>query len=224
MGKYGFHAGKGVMKSGKVGGKFIYNQEVINYQDFDIDFIWTSSTRGEPLRDYLGFGPCSIPVYDFFKGADSIEQAVGYSTIVPTGIPENARAQVRLYWTLSGVNADAGDTAHAVVWDVDYIATSVMLSGTHAQMNSPAAGDPFLRDYTVSGTWSNATTTSSYHFGKWVNLSGALNETIVSLPKRAFKGGDLLRFEIFRDINETADTVDEGGAVMSICAVLEYVD
>jgi len=199
--KAGMRSGKLIGKAARLNGQYIHTTDTytaadLQGDDFALSGVYNTIVSGV---DVLGWS--------------TTETAKARGTFVtPSGLPRNVKANINLYWTTSGVSTSD------VVWDVDYRAVSVIASGAYAVSGV---------NYVTSGITSNATTTHSFVSG--ISGSGigengltALQKTSVTIPATDIRADSLVLFGIYRDGDESADTLD--GPVFLLAAEVEYVD
>lgn len=196
----GFHAGEIHAKRGRIDDKYIHHQKLYKKEDFNVTSLGTAAAPADQRSAEL----YPIQGYSF---ANRVDTAVGITTVVPSSVPSDAKADVTLYWTMSG--AASGKVSTGVVWDVDYRTIQVLVSGVDAGGK-----------YSISGAWSNATTNGFCYTGPGM-ISGALASSVVTVPSADVKPNSILQMEIRRDVGETADNLD--AEAILLFAVLEYV-
>lgn len=208
MSKYGLHSGRAKFKSVVADEKHVPNMLLLRKTDFDGTNVSGAVASAKAVGQ-------TIPIDAYAFGEDpSGDVSVSFSTVVPSGIPESTRADIRLYWTISGVPSGLQGTD--VVWDVHFRTISVIQSGA---LNTN-------KNYVISGHLVRATTTGKYVGGNATReqpswLSGALVQTIVSIPSGNFRAGDVLQGMINRNSAQTADTLNSEAYLLY--AMVEYV-
>ena len=205
----GFHAGEVFGDVGvKSRGSFVPNRIVLRKADADVTYISGTAAVADAV------GSNAVPVESLRYSAWAVNKAT-FNTVVPSGVPETAKADVRLLWTtMSGIeSSNVGDVISGVnvAWDVDYRTFRVLVSGA----NIANVADY----YTISGAWLNATTTGTYNASTEM-VSGAINETVVSIPATDFRAGEVLQFMVVRDAVEAVDTLN--APVHLIYSIVEY--
>jgi len=211
MGNYGFHAGEGNAKTVKSGVGFLSNARVLYRKDFG-----TSYLRGKKAAILSGIGIEGgewVQTYGFGFKAD---QAVGFEELTPSNLPRDARLNVSLYFTTSGIAA-AGWKGTGVVWGIDYHLTSLLVSGTTVDRHYYSVNSGVY--YTASGTvhWEPMTQSGTTS----VNLSGTMSKGTLTIPARDLESNAILKGIIYRDVSIIEDDIDSD--VHLVCAKLEYV-
>ena len=207
---YGVYSGRVEGKSVRVGRSdsdqsYISNKVVLRGNKLVSTYVSgtaaTSSSFGGGNTSRLAIGSWEFPAQ-----ADSM---VGFSIVAPTSIPETAKADIKLLWSTDG--SPDSISGVGVVWAVNYMATSVILSG--AETATPET------TYCLSGALAQSITVGKYYGGTKL-LSGAINSTVVPIPSGDFRAGDILNGSIVRSGIEPADTLND--AVFLLYAVVEY--
>lgn len=193
------------MTSGKVhgrtvtaDGKFVANSIWLPANQFQTTFISgtaaiVSSTN---LAEYT---------YAFNASADN---SIGFSYVVPTNIQADTKLNVTVYWTSSGVVANDD----GVVFDIDYWNFSKSVSGV--EVNGVY--------YILSGVADLAPLGNTTVTGIHRAISGALNNSILTVPAIDVKASEYVRCEFFRDTSESADDLTATAHVIGL--LLEFVD
>jgi len=208
MGRFGWHSGRGAGKSLQADDKYVNNSIILWAGDFSVDkTIYSATTdlletHGDMLSAYfcisgvVGTKGIETPTLAFDDGTD---HGAGFGILVPTGIPESTRADIRVCWTTSGANSRV--MMSGVVWDVDYRSVPVVLSGQNASVALQMSGS--VSNATATGQW--VMTRDSVSSGRAGVMSGIITNTTISIPSTGFGAGDLIQCVLYRDTGETSD-------------------
>jgi len=133
---------------------------------------------------------------------------------VPKSVPETADANINLYWT---TDADVSSLSGAgVAWMLGYGVSRAVTSGANVTERAR------IGHYSISGNFAAVTTIGTYTGGLGL-LSGALNRTTTTIPSMEFRGGDMIRLFVGRDVGTAGlDTLE--AQTFLLFATVEYVD
>lgn len=198
--KAGFHSGEIFGDRAKVKGKYVDERTFVKKEDFDTNYVSGTAASEAVLG---GGGAYGVPTYEF---QPSSHNQVSYRFVAPDSLPSKTRANLRLYWTVSGSGVGK------VVWDANYWVTSVLVSGTEL----------VGRNYNVSGGVTedgNCTVTSEYT-QESSGVSGVVTEAVMSVPAGDIAANDLVRVMVYRDGDESADNLAQTAHLIGM--LIEY--
>ena len=209
---YGVYSGHVKGKSIKVGSNsaqqaYVSNREILK----KVDLIATYVSGTAASAKAFGATPSQIDTWAFTN--DAINQ-IGFSVIVPTGIPESAKADISLIWSeMSGTITSTADniSGTGVVWGINYMARKAIISGV--EVANPDT------TYCLSGSFSNTSIVTQYDGGAGM-MSGAINSVTLSIPPEKFGAGDIINGTILRDGLDLSDNMNTPAHLLY--AIVEY--
>jgi len=222
MGRFGIHSGRIDGKSVQADNRYVSNRQVLWADDLMgedsrtgvamTQVLGAKASAYYSLSGVLGTSGVETPTWNFDTTADS---AVAFNLMVPTGLPENARADLRVFWTTSG--ATGAKWMSGVAWDIDYRSVNIVLSGQNAHIDLQLSGS--VSNATGTGTW--VMTRDSVSAGQAGVMSGIITHTVVTIPSTGFRVGNLIQCVLYRDSAEALDDLLLPAHVVAVA--VEYV-
>lgn len=218
----GFHSGELRAERAKIGGKQVINTIRLAPADFSI----APSIAGVPrimggilsgAFGFLDYPTNAVQPINYVSGVcllgwgPDCNDKASVVVVTPSNIKRDTKANVNLWWTgISGAQT-VGSQGSAIV-DLDYRATSLWVSGAH-QVSGV--------NYSLSGAFTNVTTTHCFQSGTHVDFRNILQKTTLAIPAKDVRPNSVLNLQLYRDPS-AYDTLD--GAVVMVVTEIEFVD